>query len=38
MEKVHFPDSGRKWRFLAVAATISEWVNGGEFYLVPILV
>jgi hypothetical protein len=37
MEKVHFPDSGGKWRFLAVAAAISETANGREFYLVPIL-
>ena len=31
MGKVHFRDSGCKWRFLAVAAAISAMVNGGEF-------
>jgi hypothetical protein len=37
MDKVHFRVSGRKWRLLASAAPICETVNGGEYYLVPIL-
>jgi hypothetical protein len=33
MEKVHFRDSGGKWRFEAPFRPLCKMLNGGEFHL-----